>query len=348
MPRARCRSRAGSLGGVISSPVPERGRPASPLPSIGGGDSAAARGPAQPSRRGARGRGALPARRTGARPGPGCPPASASVAARPCRGGRPRGPGVVAVGPGPRGQGARRPLPLPPVPACAARGLWFGESVRNGQPPCSSCCWAQARRAGRPRCLQEGHLRLWQRLREAVHVRTPPLPPRSRCVARRGARCPPRQLGGPSAAPRHVAGAPGRPHSTSRVSEPPKPRAGLRIRRVTTFGESHGKGVGCIIDGVPPRLRITEEEIQVIGPPHPAVAPASRHRDARKCRRALPRGATGAFPPPPPARPSSPRRRPARTRRSPTGHAGPLPWPIPRPSAAARPPEPRGRAPGAR
>ena len=33
--------------------------------------------------------------------------------------------------------------------------------------------------------------------------------------------------------------------------------------KVTTFGESHGKGVGCIIDGVPPRLQITEAEIQV-------------------------------------------------------------------------------------
>eukprot|EP00882_Tetradesmus_deserticola_P028698 GHRQ01031973.1.p1 GENE.GHRQ01031973.1~~GHRQ01031973.1.p1 ORF type:complete len:241 (-),score=52.37 GHRQ01031973.1:63-785(-) len=32
--------------------------------------------------------------------------------------------------------------------------------------------------------------------------------------------------------------------------------------RVTTFGESHGKGVGCVIDGVPPRLPITNEEIQ--------------------------------------------------------------------------------------
>lgn len=32
--------------------------------------------------------------------------------------------------------------------------------------------------------------------------------------------------------------------------------------RVTTFGESHGKGVGCIVDGVPPRLPIAEEEIQ--------------------------------------------------------------------------------------
>ena len=33
--------------------------------------------------------------------------------------------------------------------------------------------------------------------------------------------------------------------------------------RVTTFGESHGKGVGCVIDGVPPRLRISKEEIQL-------------------------------------------------------------------------------------
>jgi hypothetical protein len=34
------------------------------------------------------------------------------------------------------------------------------------------------------------------------------------------------------------------------------------VFRVTTFGESHGKGVGCVVDGVPPRLAITEEEIQ--------------------------------------------------------------------------------------
>jgi chorismate synthase len=32
--------------------------------------------------------------------------------------------------------------------------------------------------------------------------------------------------------------------------------------RVTTFGESHCKGVGAIVDGVPPLLRITEEDIQ--------------------------------------------------------------------------------------
>ena len=32
--------------------------------------------------------------------------------------------------------------------------------------------------------------------------------------------------------------------------------------RVTTFGESHCKGVGAIVDGVPPLLRIAEEDIQ--------------------------------------------------------------------------------------
>lgn len=32
--------------------------------------------------------------------------------------------------------------------------------------------------------------------------------------------------------------------------------------RVTTFGESHGGGVGCIVDGCPPRLALTEGDIQ--------------------------------------------------------------------------------------
>jgi chorismate synthase len=33
--------------------------------------------------------------------------------------------------------------------------------------------------------------------------------------------------------------------------------------KVMTFGESHCTGVGCIVEGVPPRMQITEEEIQV-------------------------------------------------------------------------------------
>lgn len=33
--------------------------------------------------------------------------------------------------------------------------------------------------------------------------------------------------------------------------------------RVTTFGESHGGGVGCVIDGCPPRIPISEADLQV-------------------------------------------------------------------------------------
>lgn len=32
--------------------------------------------------------------------------------------------------------------------------------------------------------------------------------------------------------------------------------------RITTFGESHGPALGCVIDGCPPRIPITEHEIQ--------------------------------------------------------------------------------------
>ena len=32
--------------------------------------------------------------------------------------------------------------------------------------------------------------------------------------------------------------------------------------RISTFGESHGGGVGVVIDGCPPRIEISAEEIQ--------------------------------------------------------------------------------------
>ncbi|MDW8291427.1 MAG: chorismate synthase, partial [Armatimonadota bacterium] len=32
--------------------------------------------------------------------------------------------------------------------------------------------------------------------------------------------------------------------------------------RITTFGESHGKAVGVVVDGCPPQLPLCEEEIQ--------------------------------------------------------------------------------------
>lgn len=35
-----------------------------------------------------------------------------------------------------------------------------------------------------------------------------------------------------------------------------------QLFRVTSFGESHGGGVGCVIDGCPPGLEITQEDIQ--------------------------------------------------------------------------------------
>lgn len=35
-----------------------------------------------------------------------------------------------------------------------------------------------------------------------------------------------------------------------------------RLFRITTFGESHGAGIGVVIDGCPPRLALTEADIQ--------------------------------------------------------------------------------------
>ena len=35
-----------------------------------------------------------------------------------------------------------------------------------------------------------------------------------------------------------------------------------RVLRFTTFGESHGEAIGCIIDGIPPNIDLTEEIIQ--------------------------------------------------------------------------------------
>merc|ERR1711920_557465 len=35
-----------------------------------------------------------------------------------------------------------------------------------------------------------------------------------------------------------------------------------KLFRVTTFGESHCKGVGAIVDGVPPNMALTEDDIQ--------------------------------------------------------------------------------------
>ena len=35
-----------------------------------------------------------------------------------------------------------------------------------------------------------------------------------------------------------------------------------RLFRVTTWGESHGPAIGCVLDGVPPRLALDASIIQ--------------------------------------------------------------------------------------
>jgi chorismate synthase len=35
-----------------------------------------------------------------------------------------------------------------------------------------------------------------------------------------------------------------------------------RLFSVTTFGESHGKALGCVVDGCPPGLELSEADIQ--------------------------------------------------------------------------------------
>ena len=32
--------------------------------------------------------------------------------------------------------------------------------------------------------------------------------------------------------------------------------------RVTTWGESHGPAIGCVVDGCPPRIALTEADLQ--------------------------------------------------------------------------------------
>jgi len=33
--------------------------------------------------------------------------------------------------------------------------------------------------------------------------------------------------------------------------------------RFTTWGESHGPAIGCVVDGCPPKIALTEADIQV-------------------------------------------------------------------------------------
>ena len=35
-----------------------------------------------------------------------------------------------------------------------------------------------------------------------------------------------------------------------------------RLFRLTSWGESHGPAIGCVVDGVPPRIPLTEADMQ--------------------------------------------------------------------------------------
>jgi chorismate synthase len=35
-----------------------------------------------------------------------------------------------------------------------------------------------------------------------------------------------------------------------------------KIFRFTTWGESHGPAIGCVVDGCPPKISIKEDDIQ--------------------------------------------------------------------------------------
>ena len=35
-----------------------------------------------------------------------------------------------------------------------------------------------------------------------------------------------------------------------------------RLFRISSWGESHGGGIGVVVDGCPPRLNISEQDIQ--------------------------------------------------------------------------------------
>ena len=66
-----------------------------------------------------------------------------------------------------------------------------------------------------------------------------------------------------------------------------------------SFGESHGPAIGCVVDGVPPRIALTEADIQIYldrrkpGQPARRRGAAARVERHRRRRRRHPRGPDG-------------------------------------------------------
>src|SRR3974390_213983 len=58
--------------------------------------------------------------------------------------------------------------------------------------------------------------------------------------------------------------------------------------RVTTFGESHGPAIGCVVDGCPPGIALTETDIQpYLDKRRPGQSRFNSHRRAPNERKSL-------------------------------------------------------------
>jgi chorismate synthase len=66
----------------------------------------------------------------------------------------------------------------------------------------------------------------------------------------------------PGIASPHSRGTPGH-HGKAKRVVPMSGNSFGTLFRFTTFGESHGPAIGCVVDGVPPRLELAEADIQV-------------------------------------------------------------------------------------
>tara|TARA_A100001037_G_scaffold33256_1_gene25971 strand:- start:1043 stop:1291 length:249 start_codon:yes stop_codon:yes gene_type:complete len=57
-----------------------------------------------------------------------------------------------------------------------------------------------------------------------------------------------------------------------------------KIFTLTTFGESHGTALGCILDGCPPGLEISESDIQKELDKESLDLPSTRLKEKRKIK----------------------------------------------------------------
>ena len=57
-----------------------------------------------------------------------------------------------------------------------------------------------------------------------------------------------------------------------------------KIFRVTTWGESHGHGLGCVVDRVPPNIELNEKFIQELLDKESRVNQSLQHKEKKMTR----------------------------------------------------------------